>query len=65
MKRYIDPTNGKHILFKENKGTTGTLRYQSLNATNKFECSRRDDLEGVGYMLAYLHREGHLPWMGI
>ncbi len=64
-KRYLDPKTGQHIQFKANKGTTGTLRYQSLNASNKYECSRRDDLEGLGYMLAYLHRGGELPWMGI
>ena len=55
-KRYIDPKTGNHITFKTNKGNTGTLRYMSLNATNRCECSRRDDLEGVGYMLAYLYK---------
>lgn len=64
-KRYIDPKTGNHISFKTNRGNTGTLRYQSMNATNEFETSRRDDLEGLGYMFAYLHRGGSLPWMGI
>jgi casein kinase 1 len=30
-KRYIDPRTGNHILYKENKGVTGTVRYLSLN----------------------------------
>jgi len=64
-KRYIDPKTGNHISFRMNRGSTGTLRYQSLNASLKYECSRRDDLEGVGYMLAYLFNGGLLPWMGI
>lgn len=64
-KRYIDPKTGNHISFKNNKGNAGTLRYQSLNSTCRNECSRRDDLEGFGYVLAYLLRGGVLPWMGI
>lgn len=64
-KRYLDPRTGRHILFKENKGMTGTARYASLNAQLGNEQSRRDDLEAVGYMFCYFLRDGNLPWMGL
>lgn len=62
-KRYLDPKTGQHIAFKKHKGCFGTQRYQSLRATFGHEQSRRDDLEALGYMLAYFANKGSLPWM--
>jgi serine/threonine protein kinase len=64
-KRYIDPKTGKHNPHKFKNTMAGTVRYLSLNAHLQFEQSRRDDIESIGYVLAYFLREGHLPWMGI
>jgi|LauGreDrversion4_2_1035121.scaffolds.fasta_scaffold211454_3 casein kinase 1 len=61
-KRYIDPTTGRHNPHKFKNILAGTVRYQSLNAHLKWEQSRRDDLEAIGYVLAYFLRGGHLPW---
>ena len=62
-KKYIEPSTGHHIEFKERLKFVGALRYASLNAHLGHELGRKDDLESIGFILIYLMR-GTLPWQG-
>ena len=63
-KKYIDKITGKHVIYKEGKGLTGTARYVSLNTHYGIDQSRRGDIEGIAYNLIYFAK-GKLPWQGV
>ncbi|OHS98914.1 hypothetical protein TRFO_34748 [Tritrichomonas foetus] len=60
---FID-SRGRHIPMRDKCEPTGNCRYSSLNNHLGYEQSRRDDLEGLAYMLIFFLK-GYLPWMSI
>lgn len=64
MKSYRDHKTLKHIQYSENANIVGTARYASVHTLSSVEQSRRDDLESLGYVFAYLLR-GSVPWMHV
>jgi casein kinase 1 len=56
--------DGTHIDFCDKKKFCGTAKFASIAAHENCEQSRKDDLEGIAYILIYLYK-GKLPWQGI
>jgi len=57
-------SSGAHIKYDENVPFRGTHRYASINAHDKVEQTRRDDLESLAYVLIYFLKGG-LPWQNL
>lgn len=53
--------DGSHIPEVKRQFLLGTVKFASMNSHKELELSRRDDLESLGYVLAYLFK-GSLPW---
>lgn len=63
-KKYKDTKTMEHIIYRETREITGTPRYASINNHLGIEQSRRDDLEGIAYVLIYFLKR-RLPWQNI
>ncbi|KAI0665481.1 kinase-like protein [Trametes maxima] len=64
-KKFRDPRTGGHIPYQQDDHHgVGTCLFAAINTHLGIECSRRDDLEGLAYMLIYFLR-GTLPWRKI
>jgi serine/threonine protein kinase len=61
-KKYIKDET--HTEYKKGRSFTGSFRYSSIRNHKGIEQSRRDDIEGLGYVLMYFNR-GSLPWQGL
>ncbi|KAI0808080.1 kinase-like domain-containing protein [Fomes fomentarius] len=64
-KKFRDPRTGAHIPYhQDDHHGVGTCLFAAISTHLGIECSRRDDLEALAYMLIYFLR-GTLPWRKI
>lgn len=62
--RFIDSDTNRHRPLSQGRSYIGTPKYMSTNMHNRFQLSRRDDLESLAYVMVFLFL-GKLPWSGI
>ena len=62
-KPFLDAASGRHVPYTEHLSLSGTARYCSVNSSIEIEQSRRDDVEGLLFVLLYL-LNGYLKWQG-
>lgn len=55
--------SGRHVPRRDSQTFVGTPRYASVNVHEGVRCSRRDDIESIGYLLTFLVA-GKVPWSG-
>ena len=60
-KKFKNKITGQHIGYKEGTNYPFNSTFASINAHNKVQTSRRDDIESLLYMINYI-RFGKLPW---
>lgn len=58
-KTYLE--NDNHVSIKPTHCIIGSFNYASIMSHKRFDLSRRDDLESLGYMLVYFLSD-ELPW---